>query len=146
MDGNGNRAWNSTLRRRAPAKWKSHEIPRKTPLKRTKAMKAQSDKAKVRHAEYMPVQNRVVAEWRERGERCAICRVRGITPPNLASEIHHLYGRAGSLLTDERGMVPSCFPCRTWPHDNPNTARRLGVLGERWQWGVPIDEHEQKRP
>lgn len=133
--------WNSSLRRKTPLRAKKptqkeiREKPKKE-LKRQTRIKQQSDKAAKRHREYMPIQREVMREWQESGTPCAVCVARGINPPNAATEIHHARGRRRSLLTDRRNFIPSCFPCRTWPHDNPNAARAAGVLSERRDWGV----------
>lgn len=148
--GNGQTQWNSTLRRSAPLRNKKKTLGGfKTPdakkaLSRQREIKKRSAKAEARHREYIPIQNAVVAEWRDRGERCAVCIARGIANPNFATEVHHIRGRRGSLLTDIRGFIPSCFFCRTWPHDNQNAARAAGVLSERKLWEIPFDENNSK--
>jgi len=103
-----------------------------TPLK--KVSKSQRRKLKT----YFEVRN----EFLRDNPACLICVVRGLTPAP-ATEVHHLFGRSNSLLCDVRGFCPSCKSCREWPHANPKEARELGLLGEPWEWGVPIDSHRQ---
>lgn len=137
----GGTQWNSTLKRRTPLRAKRfpekfRKEQAKKEIKRTAGIKRQSDKAAKRHREYMPIQREVVREWQESGTPCSVCVARGINPPNAATEVHHLRGRRKSLLTDRRNMVPSCGPCRLFPHDNPKWARAAGVISERRDWGV----------
>ena len=80
------------------------------------------------------------AEWLKAHPACMICLVRGMTPAP-ATEVHHRFGRVGSLLRDQRGWCASCVHCRDWPHANPREARELGVLGPPELWNVRIDRH-----
>lgn len=45
-----------------------------------------------------------------------------------AIEIHHIRGRHGNLLTDERYLIGICRTHHTWIHENPNKAREIGLL------------------
>lgn len=43
-------------------------------------------------------------------------------------EIHHIRGRSGDLLTDERYLIAICRSCHDWIHSHPNEARKRGLL------------------
>lgn len=56
-------------------------------------------------------------------------------PTRPTTEVHHLRGRRGPLLIDVRFLIPLCSTCHRWTHDNPDTARRVGLICERGEWG-----------
>lgn len=116
--------WHSTLQRT--------ELKKGTPLK--KVSKSQRRRLK----EYYEVRNAFLRD----NPACLICVVRGLKPAP-ATEVHHRFGRNASLLSDVRGFVANCRSCRDWPHANPKEARELGLLGEAWEWGVPIDRQRK---
>lgn len=60
-----------------------------------------------------------------------------------ATEIHHKFGRGGSLLCDVRGFVACCRAHRDYPNEHPVEARALGLLGAPQDYGVPIDRHRK---
>lgn len=74
-------------------------------------------------------------EWLKKHPACQICAVRGMTPAP-ATETHHIRGRIGKLLRDQRFWCASCRGCREWPHENPREARELGVLAEPKDWNT----------
>jgi hypothetical protein len=43
-------------------------------------------------------------------------------------DIHHIRGRAGELLTDERYLLAICRDHHTWIHENAKKAREMGFL------------------
>ena len=44
-------------------------------------------------------------------------------------DIHHIRGRAGNLLTDERYLMAICREHHTWMiHENAKKAREIGLL------------------
>jgi hypothetical protein len=90
--------------------------------------------------EYKPVQREFLSKPENR--YCAICLCVGRNPPQRATEVHHKFGRAGRLLTDPRGFIASCFPCRELPHSNPKWARSVGILAEARDWNryAALDE------
>lgn len=112
--------------------------PPRSTLKRGKPLKKISKSQRNRLKDYYQIRNEYLLQF----PACAICLCRGLTPAP-ATEVHHMFGRNGSLLTDTRGFVSSCRGCREWPHDNAREARALGILGEPWEWGVPIDRHRK---
>jgi hypothetical protein len=50
-------------------------------------------------------------------------------------DVHHVRGRAGTLLCDQRYWKLVCSCCHRWIHDNPEQARNGGWLAERGEWG-----------
>lgn len=131
--------FNSTLQRKKPLKskgrpWAKKPLPDKKPKNQLKKI---TKSLRKRKREYYPLQR----QFLEDHPFCQICEARGAMPPNRSTEVHHKFGRIGSLLCDVRGFVASCFPCRDFPHSNPKKARELGVLGEARYWNVPIDRH-----
>lgn len=53
-----------------------------------------------------------------------------------ATERHHVRGRIGRLLNWRPGQMPSCRGHRSWPHDHPARARKLGILCDVKDWNV----------
>ena len=98
-----------------------------------------SRKQKTRLRDYSDVRRAFL----QRNEVCAICKHTNPLHPNKSTEVHHKFGRAGSLIADVRGFIPSCRFHRDWPHVNPEEARKLGLLGHPAHWNVPIDEHRK---
>ncbi len=47
---------------------------------------------------------------------------------NRASTLHHIRGRIGPNLCDERYLMPICVTCHDWIHSHAREARRLGLL------------------
>lgn len=131
--------WGSTLKRNTPLRakkeWELKAKPERkkfTDLKKT-PLKKVSKSQRRRLSEYYPLQHAFLKE----NPACMICAVRGIAP-RRATEVHHIRGRAGSLLTDRRFWASSCRACRDFPHDNPRRARELGILAEACDWNVPV--------
>lgn len=67
-----------------------------------------------------------------RGAKCAAgsCRAK-------AADIHHTRGRRGLMLLEERRWLPVCRRCHRLIHDNPEAARRLGLLAPVGRWDTP---------
>jgi hypothetical protein len=69
---------------------------------------------------------------------CLICTVRREHGENIligsATEVHHWAGRIGRLLCYVPYFRPSCFGCRSFPHDHPKEAREWGLLAPAPQW------------
>ena len=63
------------------------------------------------------------------GKACAVF------PEKRAVHVHHMRGRVGALLLDERYWLPVSWAGHRWIHDNPGRARRMGWLAQRGQWG-----------
>lgn len=57
-----------------------------------------------------------------------------LKPYHEASEVHHIRGRNGLLLFDPRHMMSVCSKAHRWIHDNPEAARKLGLLADKGDW------------
>lgn len=115
------------LKRPTGATLERKATPKRTPLKK-------QSKARARE---MAIYHQEKNEWLLRPENaaCAICLCLGVTP-KAATEVHHKNGRIGRLLRYQPWWIPSCRSCRDVPHDRPNWARDMGILGEKNQWNV----------
>lgn len=69
--------------------------------------------------------------WLRLKGRCDRCFARD-TQRRL--QVHHIRGRLGQLLVDERFWACLCNKCHQWVHANPDAARKAGLLAERGQW------------
>lgn len=121
--------------RHSPNYW--HRLNRKIGLKRT-PLKKESKGHKAELAKYNASAPAFFAE--PGNDVCHIClRLREDGDDILlrpATERHHKFGRIGRLLNWRPGWIPSCRPHRSWPHEHPARARRLGLLCEAKDWCV----------
>lgn len=62
------------------------------------------------------------------GKHCAVY------PNKMAYQVHHIRGRVGRLLLDERYWLPVSFAGHRWIHDHPEEARRKGWLADGGCW------------
>jgi hypothetical protein len=46
----------------------------------------------------------------------------------LATDIHHLDGRTGERLNDDKKWLAACREQHQWTHAHPSEARKLGLL------------------
>ena len=61
------------------------------------------------------------------------CAVDGWRP---SCDVHHVRGRAGTLLIDTRFWLPVSRQGHDWIHRHPVLARIRGLLAERGYWGT----------
>jgi hypothetical protein len=87
-------------------------------------MKRISDRQRQRLKEYAVARGRFMQE----SPNCQRCGEK-------ATELHHSRGRIGSLLTDLRWFIGLCHSCHDFVHNNPNEARKAGLLCEKGKWG-----------
>jgi hypothetical protein len=93
---------------------------------KTRNANARSD----RQAVYL---SKLRAWWRNPNHvRCEFPRCR-----RLAAHVHHVRGRLGKLLVDERYWKSLCWEHHVWVHDNPYAGRRMGLLAGEGDWGRP---------
>lgn len=73
---------------------------------------------------------RLLKAWILRVKPFCECPSRNGAPTcmNHATELHHMRGRAGSNLCDERYLLPVCIECHAWIHSHTNEARKLGLM------------------
>jgi hypothetical protein len=68
---------------------------------------------------------------------CHAC-IRRDLKPRFSTDLHHLRGRAGSLLMDGFYWMPVCRTCHNWIGDNPEKARAVGCLCQPGEWNKPV--------
>lgn len=57
-----------------------------------------------------------------------------LTCYQLAAEVHHKFGRKNKLLLWEQGWILLCSRHHTFVHNNPDSARKMGLLCEVGQF------------
>ncbi len=104
-------------------------LKRKTGLKRTGKLRMRSKKRQKEEAQY----NKRVKEWKLENPWCRACpAVFPMDPaPQPTKDCHHMAGREGKLLLDEKWWLPVCRDCHSWIGASPNTARELGLLAPK---------------
>lgn len=118
-----------TLKKRTPKK-----VKKVTHIKiRSKVMRGKMA--------YYNIRKRVFLEARPQCEAChrladAITSSYPIRKaPHPAADIHHIRGRAGKLLLDERYWIGVCRNAHNLIHANQEIARKAGLLAQRGEWG-----------
>jgi hypothetical protein len=66
-------------------------------------------------------------------------RVCAVFPDKLATEVHHVRGRANGLLLAERYWLPVSRAGHEWIGSHPAKAASLGWLCDRGKWNVGMD-------
>lgn len=107
------------------------ERAKKKPLKRTPLkkkdykIKRESSKRAKQNREYSKQRKRILAER----PICECGRVDedGRVCDKPATEIHHQLGRIGSLLNDERYMLPINHECHSWATEHSKEAIEQGL-------------------
>lgn len=132
-----NANWKRKLLRLPPQK---RQKARQSTLKRS-PLKRESKGHKAEMVRYNASAPAFFAE--EGNDVCHICLRLREDGDNIllrpSTERHHTRGRIGRLLNWRPGQMPSCRGHRTWPHDNPSRARKLGILCEAKDWNVYPD-------
>ena len=77
-----------------------------------------------------------VETQRALGAWCPVS-VRGLIPEGVlgVTEVHHVRGRLGALLLDDRHWMAVSRQGHQWIHDHPARARELGWLAQPGEWG-----------
>lgn len=72
---------------------------------------------------------------------CKCCQVvaawSGVKTVAASEDIHHRFGKAGSLLCDVRGFLGVCRKHHDYIHNNPREAREWGWIAPKFQWNNP---------
>lgn len=112
----------------AATKPKTRQIASQTPRK---ASRRRSPRMTKLMAQYRKQKAVFLAKF----PTCAVfpCR-QGSLITRRATEVHHMRGRQGSLLLDERFWLPVSSEGHRWIHDNPDKARRMGYLCAKGSW------------
>lgn len=56
------------------------------------------------------------------------------------TDVHHIRGRAGRLLLDERFWLAVCRNCHRWIESNKKLAQDWELLAKQGEWGVCPEE------
>jgi hypothetical protein len=94
-----------------------------------KAIRKTSARQRKRNAEYTIVR----AEFLSEHKWCAVYSYR------RATEVHHIRGRTGPLLTDKRGFLAVSFEGHRWIDNNRQQAQKNGWLATKGEWGRPYE-------
>ena len=85
------------------------------------------------HKEYIKLKRAFLAD-----KQCSVY------PWFKATEVHHIRGRLGPLLTDQRYWLPVSPKGHQWIHGNPHDARAQGYLAHLGQWNrTPRTSHRK---
>lgn len=130
--------------KRTPLKRKTPLKRGTTPLKRTKLAPGANP---LKRSPLARISKRQVAKLNAYGKAkaaylnanpfCEACLPRGAVSRFRSTDIHHSRGRAGELLSDTRFFKALCRPCHDWTHENPGSARALGLLAPANEWNTP---------
>ena len=63
------------------------------------------------------------------GKKCGWCSCESGT-----MELHHMRGRLGPLLMDQRFWAALCRKCHAWVHNHPAEARAVRLICAAGQW------------
>ena len=89
-------------------------------FKKRKPIKKMSNKRSIENKDYLKIREQYLKDN-------PICAVTG----NPATEIHHMKGRIGALLTDTRYFIPVCRYAHQEIENNPTWAKENGYSGNR---------------
>ena len=90
-----------------------------------KAISFMSDKRKVENKEYLKAREEYLLEHPKcEANLAGVCRKK-------ATEIHHICGRLGRLLTNGKYFLAACRGCHDWIEMNPEKAKELGFSESR---------------
>jgi len=111
-----------------------------------KFIKPVSDRKRKTMTEYRERARAFVKAARDRGETCPVVAaveelregmMYGHRISAKLNEVHHMRGRAGSLLLDERFWMAISKQGHRWVHEHMDEARKLGWLCEIGKWNTP---------
>jgi hypothetical protein len=87
-------------------------------------------------AKQLKIYGKRVKQWLKENTHCQACAVIAadadvaIRTIRLADECHHMRGRNGDLLLDERYWLPVCMGCHKWITEHGKKARALGLSAD----------------
>ena len=85
----------------------------------------------------MEVYRARVIEWKKANPWCQACpKLRPRKKILRTTSCHHIRGRVGRLLLDERWWLPVCNVCHREIHLWPAIARGLDLLAGAGKWNV----------
>lgn len=98
---------------------------RSSSLRRSARLKPRSRKSRAQDREYAEVRDRV------RRAAFGLCQLVTDVCAGIGEEPHHLKGRDGGRLTDERWLRWTCRPCHDYAHAHPTESYERGWLVKR---------------
>lgn len=103
-----------------------------------KATERRLERSKLTRKRIRPVSKRKAAERKlyvaNRDAYLATCKICwGCFKPRLL-ELHHVRGRLGPLLLDERYWMALCPACHRWVHENIEAARKRNLIAAAGDW------------
>ncbi len=111
-------------------------MPYKRPLTRRRRIRSVSPKRAKQNALYRKLRRAFLAEH----ALCHACMVRReLLSIKASTQIHHIRGKIGKLLTDVRFWCAVCDRCHRWITDHTTEARALGLICEKGKWNERTD-------
>lgn len=117
----------SKVSQKVPKVEKEPKVSQKPPFKLKKAIKPRSKKRAKEEAQY----NREVKVWKV-GKMCAVY------PDKKAVDCHHIRGREGAMLLEQKFWLPVSREGHRKIENNPEWARSQGFIINR---GQKVDEN-----
>lgn len=127
-----------------PAPW-TMVHPRETKAK-PQRIRSVSKRHSALHAQYVKEAGAFVAAERKAGKTCPVVRAvpslrNGVKYGHLISakltEVHHMAGRAGALLTFKPMWLAVSKQGHRWIHSNIEEARKMGFICGQGLWNNP---------
>lgn len=84
-------------------------------------IKPRSDKRAKQEREY----SKLAKDYKIKNPICERCHL----PPS--TDVHHMKGRTGNLLTDENNFIALCRWCHDWAENHPTQAKAEGISKSR---------------
>lgn len=111
--------------------------------KQAKALHPETATLKATEDTKKAVYRAIEVEFMANHQACEVCpkiwsceeiKEDGVAFWHEATEPHHVRGRQGLLLFDVRYWLATCSKAHRWIHDNPEAARKLGLLADKGDW------------
>ncbi len=114
----------------------SLKYPRQNPIKKVSTKKQKSDRL------YM-----AIAKEHRKQPGNNFCRVEFALTGRVipATHTHHIRGRLKTLKFDTRFFCHTTYENNLWPHQNPEKAQALGLIGGPGEWNVAPNDAETAR-
>lgn len=127
--------WVSLRDAKKPAQAQSATKPVKTPPRARRSARRRSK----RMAKLMAYYRERKASFLNAYPKCAVYKW------EFANQIHHIRGRAGTLLLDERFWIAVSISGHALIHDDIERARRMLYICPRGEWNTPPEDAETAR-
>lgn len=119
--------------RRKPALWvKAYPKQVRPPKSKPATKKRPSDSSRQR--QYRKDAEAFIKKWPMCACHVDLLKYEGVKCSEDSSEVHHMRGRLGPLLLDQRFWVPVCRKAHAWIDANRKKARQYGWLCQKGEW------------